>query len=113
MDSELPSAADINQFDSLDERTAVEHFLGKDLAAAESMLRDNFLHYQEDLIWMGQRAFTFYVRAAIRIGEEAIANGDEDAVNDVRWLLDQRASIDPGSIDAIAALLPTELSRRS
>ena len=113
MATELPSTADINQFDSLDERTAVEHFLGKDLAAAESMLRENFLHYQEDLIWMGRRAFAFYVRAAIRIGEEAIANGDEDTVNDVRWLLDQRESLDPGSIDAIAAQLLPELSRRS
>ncbi|MGE0144844.1 MAG: hypothetical protein AB7I19_16025 [Planctomycetota bacterium] len=113
MASELPTADDINRFDSLDERSAVTHFLDKDLAAAESMLRDNFLHYQEDLIWMGRRAFEFYVRAAIRIGEEAIANGDEDTVNDVRWLLDQRESIDPGSIDAIAAHLPPELSRRS
>jgi hypothetical protein len=111
--SDLPTAADINVFDSLDERSAVEHFLGKDLAAAESMLRENFLYYQEDLLWMGRRAFEFYVQAAIRMGEAALATGDDDTVHDVRYVLDQRETVDPGSLEAIRASLPPALDPRS
>src|SRR6185437_15714897 len=57
----LPTAEEINVFDSLDELDAVEHFLGKDLEQAQSLFRENFLRYQEDLMFMGPKAFQFYV----------------------------------------------------
>jgi hypothetical protein len=63
MNTRLPSAEEINVFDSLDERSAVEHFLGKDLEQAEALFRED--HYWEDLMWMGPIAFRFYVSAAI------------------------------------------------
>jgi hypothetical protein len=81
MHSEIPTAAEINRYDSLDERCAVEHFLGKDLTAAEALFRENFLYYQEDLMWMGPRAFCYYVQAAIAYLLSPAANGDADAAN--------------------------------
>jgi hypothetical protein len=73
MNTRLPSAEEINVFDSLDERTAVEHFLGKDLEQAEALFREDLLCYWEDLMWMGPIAFRFYVSAAINylLSEEA------------------------------------------
>ena len=43
----LPTEADINIHDSLDERSAVEHFLGKDLNQAEALFHENFICYQK------------------------------------------------------------------
>ena len=62
----LPEAKDINVYDSLDERVACKNFLGKTLAEAEAMFRDSWDYYHEDLMWMGPRAFRYYVTAAIR-----------------------------------------------
>jgi hypothetical protein len=81
MSSEIPSAGDINVYGSLDEQTAVEHFLGKDLREAEEMFRGNFGVYQEDLMWMGPRAFCFYVRAAMNYLCSDSSDGDCDGVS--------------------------------
>lgn len=62
----LPTREEINVYDSLDERVAVEHFLGRSLEEAEALFRENRLRYFEDLMWMGPIAFRFYVIAAIR-----------------------------------------------
>ena len=53
MAGRLPTAEEINVFDSLDERCAVKNFLGKNQEQAHSLFRENFLRYQEDLMWMG------------------------------------------------------------
>jgi hypothetical protein len=57
MNTRLPSAEEINVFDSLDERSAVEHFLGKDLEQAEALFCEDLLCYWEDLMWMGRSHF--------------------------------------------------------
>ena len=41
MDSEIPTPSDFNIYDSLDERQALEHFLGKKLSEAEALFREN------------------------------------------------------------------------
>jgi hypothetical protein len=79
--SPIPSRGDINVFDSLDEREACKHFLGKNLDEAEGLLRENFLYYQEDLMWMGPRAFTYYVHAAINYIHSDSASANSDTVN--------------------------------
>ncbi len=81
MTSPIPSLTDINVFNSLDEQVAVAHFLGKDLKQAEELFRANFLGYQEDLMWMGPRAFCFYVDAAIAYLVSPEADDDADAIN--------------------------------
>lgn len=59
----LPTAEELNPYDDLDGRVACRHFLGKSLAEAEALFRENEIYYQEDLMWMGAKAFCFYVQA--------------------------------------------------
>lgn len=61
----IPTEKEINIFNSLDEINACKHFLGKDLQQAEALFRKNSAYYQEDLMWMGPVAFSFYLQAAI------------------------------------------------
>jgi len=44
---------------------AVEHFHGKSFEDACSLFREDFLCYQEDLLWMGPDAWLFYFPAAV------------------------------------------------
>ncbi|MEM7678737.1 MAG: hypothetical protein AAF449_22375 [Myxococcota bacterium] len=79
--ADLPTQSDINVFGSLNEQSAVEHFLGKDLLQAELLFKNNFLCYQEDLMWMGPKAFCFYVQAAVNYLLGPDSDGDSDAVS--------------------------------
>ena len=69
MGTRLPTAEEINVFDSLDERCAVKNFLGKDLDQAQALFREISLYYQEDLMWMGPKAFARNIspRRALRL----------------------------------------------
>lgn len=98
MGTRLPTAEEINVFDSLDERCAVKNFLGKDMEQARSLLRENFLHYQEDLMWMGPIAFRFYVPAAIHYLLSAEADNDADAANSFCGLIEFRLDHDAAEI---------------
>jgi len=73
----LPTQKDINVYGSLDEQYASEHFFGKDLHEAELLFRENCGYYCEDLMWMGIKAFQFYVTAAIRYLVSAGEQADE------------------------------------
>ena len=64
--SKLPTAEDINVYGSPDEASACEHFLHKTLAEAEGLFRENSAYYQEDLMWMGPKAFQFYLQSVIQ-----------------------------------------------
>ncbi len=75
----LPTRKDISVFGSLDEKRAIKHFLGKDLRQAEALFRENFGVYAEDLMWMGPRAFCFYVDAAIAYLASPASTGDSEA----------------------------------
>jgi hypothetical protein len=86
----LPSRQDINVHDSLDERSACEHFLGKTLEQAEALFRANSLYYQEDLRWMGPRAFCFYIDAAIRYVQSEAASTDTDIILSLGSILEFR-----------------------
>ena len=81
MKESLPTSREINPFDDLDGREAEQHFLGKTLDEAEALFRENSLYYQEDLIWMGPVAFSFYLRAALSYLKSASAQGDSDIVS--------------------------------
>lgn len=62
---QLPSENDISVHDTLDELAAVTRYFGKNLHEVEKSFRDGGLSYVEDLMWMGPKAFTYYVFAAI------------------------------------------------
>jgi len=105
MSTRLPTAEEINVFDSLDERHAVEVFLGKDLEQAEALFRENFLYYQEDLMFMGPKAFAFYVPAAIRYLLSAASSGDSDAANTFCGLVEFRLDHEPDAIAPVGPLI--------
>lgn len=76
----IPTEEEISRFDSLDERSAVEHFLGKSLAEGGLLFRDNGAYYSEDLMWMGPRAFNYYVQAAANYIRSSESQDDTFAV---------------------------------
>ncbi|MEX0703852.1 MAG: hypothetical protein WD069_17265 [Planctomycetales bacterium] len=86
----LPTREDINVHDSLDERMACANFLGKDLEEAEALFRENSLFYQEDLLYMGPRAFRFYVQALLDYIRSDAAAGDADIVSCTAGILEFR-----------------------
>jgi hypothetical protein len=86
----LPTRDEINIHDSLDERSACEHFLGKTQEQAEALFRENSLYYQEDLMFMGASAFRFYVQALIRYIRSEAATDDSDIINCFAGILEHR-----------------------
>ncbi len=62
----VPTARDISPSDGedWDERSALEHFLGRDVQDILVQLRDDWFEaYQEDLMFMGRRGFEYYLEA--------------------------------------------------
>lgn len=101
----LPTRQDINVHDSLDERSACEHFLGKSLVEAEALFRENSLYYQEDLMFMGASAFRFYVQAAISYIQSEAATGDSDMINCFAAILEHRLEAEADELRPVAGHL--------
>jgi hypothetical protein len=98
----LPTREEINVYDSLDERSACETFLGKTLDEAEGLFQESFFQAQEDLMWMGPVAFRFYAPAAIRYLQSEKSNGDSDAISCFVGLLEFRWENEPKEVQPIA-----------
>jgi len=105
MNARPPTEREINIFDSLDERSAVKNFLWKSLEEARSLFRDNFLHYQEDLMWMGPIAFRFYVVAAINYLLSEDATDAADAVSTFCMVLKFRLDEETAEIAPVGPIL--------
>lgn len=103
--SGLPTLADINVYDSLDERWAVGNFLGKTLAQAEELFRESAMTYQEDLQHMGPVAFRFYVPAFVTYLRSAASSGDSYAVNAFASLVRNRWESEPEELKLVRELL--------
>jgi hypothetical protein len=103
MNTRLPTAEEINVFDSLDERSAVEHFLGKDLEQAEALFRED--HYWEDLMWMGPIAFRFYVSAAINYLLSDEAENDAYAASSFCSLIGFRLDHTPADVVPVGPVI--------
>ena len=101
----IPTRQDINVHDSLDERTACEHFLGKNLAEAEGLFREASITYQEDLMFMGASAFRFYVQAAISYIKSEAATGDSDIISCFAGILEHRLEHEADELRPIAERL--------
>ncbi len=74
----VPTARDISptEGEDLDERSALEHFLGQDVQDILAQLRDDWFEvYQEDLMFMGRRGFAYYLEAVWLYVQEWV---DED-----------------------------------
>ena len=100
-----PKLENINIFDSLDERVAVEHFLGKTLEEAELLFRENSSYYMEDLVWMGAPAFWYYVQAAVRYIASDASAGDFDAISSFIIAVGSRLNENAEEVKPVAKLL--------
>jgi hypothetical protein len=66
-ENRIPTEFEINVFDSLDERSAVEDFLGKSRNEAQRLFEAEDGCYWEDLVHMGPVAFRYYLPAAVAV----------------------------------------------
>lgn len=66
-DHPLPTRLEISPSGGLqlDERQALDHFHGKTRAEAAALFREKAHVHLEDLMWMGPRAFAYYVAATL------------------------------------------------
>ena len=96
----LPSERDINPHRDNDGNVAAEHFFGKSLHDAENLFRENSLYYQEDLMWMGPKAFCFYVKAAFSYLQSRYSNEDADMVNCLHSTIKLRLEQDSKEMDS-------------
>jgi len=77
---DIPKEDDISVYDSLDERKAVDHFLGRSIEQAEQLFIENSMMYQEDLMWMGPKAFRYYLESVLKYSQNPLSRGDDDFV---------------------------------
>jgi hypothetical protein len=101
----IPTREEINVFDSLDERTACNNFLGKSIDDAQRLFVENSLRYQEDLMFMGPAAFRFYVEAAIRYIQSPEAKYDADIINCFAGILELRLKFESEQLAPVAERL--------
>ena len=100
-----PTRDEINVYDSLDERSAVEHFLGKNIEEAETLFRENSCYYTEDLMWMGPVAFRYYINAAIQYVRSDAAARDATMVSGLAIALEFRLEYEPHELAPISVPL--------
>jgi len=102
----VPTRQEINVYNSPDERSACEHFLGKNLDEAGALFRESSICYQEDLLFMGPVAFRYYVRAVIRYIESKEADNDSDIISCLAAILEHRLEYEqPEEFVDVAAVL--------
>ena len=101
----LPTRQDINVHDSLDERTACEHFLGKSLTEAEALFREASITYQEDLMFMGASAFRYYVQAVVSYIQSEAAAGDSAIISCFASILEHRLEYEAEELRPVAERL--------
>jgi hypothetical protein len=92
----LPTESEINPIpDDLDGQVAVKHFLGKTVQDAVDLFGENSLVYQEDLMWMGPKAFCYYLPAVL---EHFRQEADPDLVAFIASVLEFRLEHDAKDI---------------
>ena len=78
----IPDKADWEEaWTGLDEASAFQNFYGKTLKEALRLFEDCALIYQEDLVYMPETAFKYYVRAYIHYLASERSRGDSDGAN--------------------------------
>lgn len=89
-----PTKKEINVYNSLDEIVASEHFFGLDLKEAEALFTNDSLKYQWDLLWMGPKAFNYYIKAATNYLKRKESCGDVDFIDALYQIIDSRMKRD-------------------
>ncbi len=80
----LPTREEINLHDSLDEKEAEKNFYGKSREDVLAMFVSKGGIYGEDFMWMGNKAFQYYLPVALAYLKTPVARADE--YGDIDWL---------------------------
>ena len=107
MNNSIPTFEDITPTKglNLDEKVAVEHFLGKSADAAQALFNENSLYYSGDLMWMGPKAFGYYFPAFASYLASETAKGDADALNALVGMITFRSEYEPESMKAVSGVV--------
>ncbi len=83
MKTKIPTLKDFSSDKvlTLDEKEAVDHFLGKTLDEAKQLFIENDLYYAGDFMWMGKKAFQYYFPACIDYFMSKDPNTSSDILN--------------------------------
>ena len=97
---EIPSKDDWEEaWTGLDEACAFRNFSGKSLTEAHALFVQSAVTYQEDLVWMPEKPFKYYVRAYIHYVSSQQSRGDSDAANCFLGLIETRLRDHPEWMD--------------
>lgn len=87
----------------LDERYALEHFLGKSVEDASQLMFENAIYYIDDLGWMGLRAFAFYLPSVVPYLESEDSREDSGAIDGLVSIITRRIDEDPDAVGVARA----------
>ena len=90
----IPTREEISPYGDPDEEVAAKNFLGKDLAQAEKLFGSSFKIYSEDLMWMGERAFCYYARAAMAYVRSEESRDDDSVIIHLSGVIDFQLDYD-------------------
>lgn len=107
MNDTIPTLEDISPTKglNLDEKVAIEHFLGKSVNAAQALFSENSLYYSGDLMWMGPKAFAYYFPAFAAYLRSESAKDDSDALNALADMITFRSEHEPDVMKAMREVL--------
>jgi len=95
----LPTQEEINPFpEDLDGQCAVRNFLGKTREQITREFHERGMSYQEDLMFMGSRAFCFYFPAAVDYVTASWPDTDGDVINCLVSVVEHRLEYDSPDI---------------
>ncbi len=96
----LPSAKDISPFDTLDELNAKKDFLGKTRGQAAALFFEHAEYYLEEVFWMGDGGFSYYLPAVIPFMESSESNEDSLFVISLLQAIGNRLEESPKAVRA-------------
>ncbi len=98
MTDPIPTLHELSPHGDLDGNRAAKNFLGKTKAEASALFMENALYYGEDLMWMGEKAFAYYLPALCPYLRSIESVGDSSLVDTTIMVLDNRLESEPSSI---------------
>ncbi len=96
----MPTATDICPFGTLDELSAKKNFLGKTREQAAELFFEHPTYYGEDLMWMGDAAFCYYLPAVLPYIESEESQGDSEFICALISALEFRQEDSPQALRA-------------
>lgn len=103
----LPTASEINVYDTLDERAACKNYLGKSLVEVRQMLASGIGNYWEDLAWMGPKAFQYYLPTVIAYVQSKLEARNPSVFSEYLCVLQMRLGLEDDSLRESKQILGT------